>query len=167
MDVSLSELREMVMDTEAWSAVIHGVTKSRTRLSDRTELNWILESKNCWDLNFEPRPPVDCLFHNLIFWAKILQIRSDQLLSHVQLFVTPWITALQASLSITNSPSSLKLMSIESVMPSSHLILCRPLLRLFSYLLTVKQYDNKEHGMFLFIFWWLLLCILKWIDNFK
>ena len=53
---------------------------------------------------------------------------SVQSLSHVRLFATPWITARQASLSITNSRSSLKLMSIESVMPSSHLILCRPLL---------------------------------------
>ena len=53
-----------------------------------------------------------------------------QSLSHVQLFVTPWIAIRQASLSITNSRSSLKLMSIESVMPSSHLILYRPLLLL-------------------------------------
>ena len=55
---------------------------------------------------------------------------SVQSLSRVQLFVTSWITAHQASLSITNSQSSPKLMSIESVMPSSHLILCRPLLLL-------------------------------------
>ena len=53
-------------------------------------------------------------------------INSVQLLSHVQLFATPWIAACQASLSITNSQSLLKLMSIESVMPSSHLILCSP-----------------------------------------
>ena len=53
---------------------------------------------------------------------------SVQLLSHVQLFATLWTTARQASLSITNSQSLLKLMSIESVMPSNHLILCRPLL---------------------------------------
>ena len=53
-----------------------------------------------------------------------------QLLSRVQLFATPLIAAHQASLSITNSRSSPKLMSIESVMPSSHLILCRPLLLL-------------------------------------
>jgi len=51
-----------------------------------------------------------------------------QSLSHVRLFATPWIAARQASLSITNSQSSLKLMSIESVMPSSHLILCHPLI---------------------------------------
>ena len=56
------------------------------------------------------------------------QFSSVQLLSRVRLFATPWIAARQASLSITNSQSLLKLMSIESVMPSSHLILCRPLL---------------------------------------
>ena len=55
---------------------------------------------------------------------------SVQSLSHVCLFATPWIAACQASMSITNSRSSLKLMSIESVMPSSHLILCHPLLLL-------------------------------------
>ena len=53
---------------------------------------------------------------------------SVQSLSRTRLFTTPWITARQASLSITNSQSSLRLMSIESMMPSSHLILCRPLL---------------------------------------
>ena len=55
---------------------------------------------------------------------------SAQSLNGVRLFATPWIAARQASLSITNSQSLLKLMSIESVMPSSHLILCRPLLLL-------------------------------------
>ena len=58
------------------------------------------------------------------------QFSSVQLLSRVWLFVTPWIAAHQASLSITNSRSSLKLTSTESVMPSSHLILCHPLLLL-------------------------------------
>ena len=59
-----------------------------------------------------------------------IQFSSVQSLSCVQLFATPWIIARQASLSITNSRSSLRLMSIESVIPSSHLILCRPLLLL-------------------------------------
>ena len=58
------------------------------------------------------------------------QIRSDQSLSRVRLFATPWIAARQASLSNINSRSSLRLTSIESVMPSSDLILCRPLLLL-------------------------------------
>ena len=59
---------------------------------------------------------------NIIHYS--VQFSSVQSLSHVRLFATPWIAARQASLSITNSQSSLKLMSIESVMPSSHLILC-------------------------------------------
>ena len=58
----------------------------------------------------------------------ISSVSSVQSLSRVQLFETPWTVAHQASLSITNSRSSLKPMSIESVMPSNHLILCRPLL---------------------------------------
>ena len=65
---------------------------------------------------------------NLIFLMVLtVQFSSFQLLSHVRLFVTPWIAARQASLSITNSRSSLKLTSIELVMPSIHLILCHPL----------------------------------------
>ena len=59
-----------------------------------------------------------------------VQFSSFQSLNRVRLFATPWIAACQASLSITNSRSSLRLTSIESVMPSSHLILCRPLLLL-------------------------------------
>ena len=59
-----------------------------------------------------------------------VQFSSIQSLSRVRLFETPWVAARQASLSITNAWSSLRFMSIESVMPSSHLILCRPLLLL-------------------------------------
>jgi len=74
--------------------------------------------------------------HLLISWLQSpsevilssVQFSSIQSLSRVRLFATPWIAARQASLSITNSWSSLRLTSIESVMPSSHLILCRPLL---------------------------------------
>ena len=69
---------------------------------------------------------------------------SVQLLSHVQLFVTPWTTARQASLSITNSWSSLRLMSIESVMPSSHLILCHPLLLLPSIFPSIRVFSNES-----------------------
>ena len=66
----------------------------------------------------------------ILKFIKCYQFSSVQSLSRVQLFVTPWIAVLQASLSITISQSSLRLTSIESVMPSSHLILCRPLLLL-------------------------------------
>ena len=65
-----------------------------------------------------------------VFQAIVPQFSLVQSLSRVRLFTTPWIAACQASLSITNSRSSLRLMSVESVMPSSHLILCRPLLLL-------------------------------------
>ena len=63
-----------------------------------------------------------------LFSITSYQFSSVQSLSHVQLFATPWIVARQASLSITHSRSLPKLMSFESVMPSNHLILCRPLL---------------------------------------
>ena len=67
-----------------------------------------------------------------------------QLLGHVRLFATPWSAACQASLSIANSQSLLKFMSIESVMPSSHLILCRPLLLPPSILPSIWVFSNES-----------------------
>ena len=72
------------------------------------------------------------------------RVSSVQSLSRVQLFVTPWITARQASLSITNSQNLLKLTSIESVMPSSHLILCRPLLLLPPIPPSIRVFSNES-----------------------
>ena len=69
---------------------------------------------------------------------------SVQLLSRVRLFATPWTAAHQASLSITNSPSSPKPMSIELVMPSNHLILCRPLLLLPSIFPSIRVFSNES-----------------------
>ena len=66
-----------------------------------------------------------------------------QSLSCAQLFVTPWTAACQASLSITNSQSSPKLMSIELVMPSNHLILCHPLLLLPSIFPSIRVFSNE------------------------
>ena len=71
-------------------------------------------------------------------------VSSVQSLSHIRLFVAPWTAACQASLSITNSRSLLKLMSIESVMPSNHLILCRPLLLLPSIFPSTKVFSNES-----------------------
>ena len=71
-------------------------------------------------------------------------ISSVQSLSHVQLFVTPWTAACQAFLSITNSWSLLKLMSSESVMPSNHFILCRPLLLLPSIFPSIRVFSNES-----------------------
>ena len=73
-----------------------------------------------------------------------LQFSSVHSLSHVWLFATPWITARQASLSITISWSSLKLTSIELVMPSSHLILCRPLFLLLPIPPSIRVFSNES-----------------------
>ena len=75
---------------------------------------------------------------------KFLQFSSVQSLSCVRLFATPWIAARQASLSITNSRSSPRLTSIQSVMPSSHLILCRPLLLLPPIPPSIRVFSNES-----------------------
>ena len=109
--------------------------------------------------------PLDCEFisaacyththtHKPLKWGRMAwggwsllptgKLSSVQWLSRVQLFATPWIAACQASLSIKISQSSLKLMSIESVMPSSHLILCHPLLLLPSILQASRSFPLSQ-----------------------
>ena len=81
------------------------------------------------------------------FYSPTLNIytfSSVQLLSHVQLFATPWAAACQTSLSNTNSQSLPKLMSIESMMPSNHLILCCPLLLLPSIFSSIRVFSNES-----------------------
>ena len=81
---------------------------------------------------------------NLLYARNINQFSSVQSLSCIWLFETPWTAAHQASLSITNSWSLLKLMSIESVMPSNHLILCRALLLLPSIFPSIRVFSNES-----------------------
>ena len=141
MGMSLSKLREMVKNREAWCAAVHGVTKSRTRLSDWTTTTTItfqgIPSGSV--LNNLPANARDAGDSDLILGSGrssgILKssLSSAQSLSHVRLFVTPWTAAHQASLFFTISPSLLKLMSIESVMPSNHLIFCSPFSSCFQY----------------------------------
>ena len=96
---------------------------------------------------------------HLVFGRKAMtNLRSDQSLSRVRLFGTPWIAAHQTSLSITNSRSSLRLRSIESVMPSSHLILCHPLLLLPPIPPSIRIFSN-ESTLRQFCFW---ICYLGW-----
>ena len=83
-------------------------------------------------------------FSTLLILVKLLLFSSVRLLSCVQLFVTPWIAAHQASLSITNSWSLLKLMSIASVMPSNHLSLCFPLLLMPSIFPSIRILSNES-----------------------
>ena len=80
----------------------------------------------------------------ILIFAHKIQIRSVQLLSSVQLFATLWTAASQASLSITNSWSLPKLMSIESVMPSNHLILYHPLLLPSSIFPSIRVFSNES-----------------------
>ena len=84
------------------------------------------------------------LLSGIIHWSTSIQFSSVQSLSHVWLFATPWTTARQASLSITNSRSPPKPMSIESVMPSSHLILSHPLLLLPSIYPSIRVFSNES-----------------------
>ena len=84
------------------------------------------------------------LLKGTAFFQFIYQFSSVQSLSRVRLFATPWISACQASLSITNSQSSLKLMPVESVMPASHLILCCPLLLLPPIPLSIRAFSNES-----------------------
>ena len=80
----------------------------------------------------------------LVYFRYKIVLQSVQSLSLVQLFVIPWTAAHQASLSLTNSQSLTKLMSIESVMPSNHLILCHPLLLLPSILCSIRIFSNES-----------------------
>ena len=96
----------------------------------------------------------------------LAQFSSVQLLSCVQLFATPWIAARQASLSITNSRSSLRLMSIKSVMPSSHLILGRPLLLLPPIPPSIRVFSNEStHCMRWPKYWGFSFSIIRGFSN--
>ena len=84
------------------------------------------------------------ILYGLIAQRKNIQFSSVQFLSHVRLFETPWTAACQASLSVTSSRSLPKHMSIELVMPSNHLILCRPLLLLPSIFSGIRVFCNES-----------------------
>ena len=123
-------------------------------------LYWQAESWKRWgrDLLLVIMPPVlfiiiknyICLYVCVCVCVRHFQFSSVQSLSRVQLFATPWTAACQASLSISNSWSLLKLMSIELVMPSNHLILCHPLLLLPSIFPSISVFSSES---VLFIRW--------------
>ena len=112
---------ENSMDRGAWEA-------TRSMWSQRVRHNWATDHSH-----------THTLLENLMGSCS-----SVQSLSRVRLFVTPWIAAHQASLSITNSRSLLKLMPIESVMPSSHLIFCHPLLLLPPIPPSIRAFSNES-----------------------
>ena len=111
--------------------------------------NKVLYKKNCANYKALYKHSVIVLLYRYCKMFLFFQFSSVQWLSHVPLFATPWTTARQASLSITNSRSSLKLMSIESVMPFSHFILCHPLPLLPSILPNIRVFKwvSSSHQM--------------------
>ena len=170
MDVSLSEFRELVMDRKAWRTAIHGVSKSRTWVSDWTELNWadsllflvisnilfeIINSKSnekafgklllyILAIIYVYLCMLRCWNHKRFQFSSVQFSSVAQLCPTVGVFATPWIAALQSSLSITSSQNSLKLMSIKLVMPSNYLILCRPFLLLPSIFPSIRVFSNES-----------------------
>ena len=112
----------------------HAISKLRLRISETCKAQTAISSRSrIWISTESP------------------QFTSVQSFSHVQLFATPWTATCQAFLSITNSHSLLKVMSIESVMPSNHLILCCPLLLLPSIFPRIRVFSNES---VLHIKWW-------------
>ena len=123
--------------------------------------HWLLDSGTNCPISFRSGPHPACTTH-LVKWTILpvwgqlswrmvlswalpgLSVSPVQLPSRVQLFATPWTSALQASLSITNSRSLLKLMSVESGMPSNHLILYRPLLLQPSIFPSISVFSNES-----------------------
>ena len=150
MDMSLSKLQEMVKDRKARQAAVHGVRKSWTWLSNWTTTNINYVQMYHQQLRVHSPGSVTVtteMFLNIFITPKrnplpVNQFSSIQSISRVRLFATPWTAARQASLSITNSRSLLKLMSIESEMPSNHLILCHPLLLMPSIFPSINVFSS-------------------------
>ena len=121
----------------AWRVTVHGVANSQSWLRFTFSLSCLnscifnllhhYKISNCWKFADSFLIHYSEVFVAVVVWVLVsAQFSSVQLLSHVWLFATPWTAPRQASLSITNSQSLLQLMSIESVMPSNHLILSSP-----------------------------------------
>ena len=119
------------MDRGTWQATVHGVTRVIHDWATNTSTFFtILSWTNVW--NSKEKGEVS------------VQFSAVQSISRVQLFMTPWTATCQASLSITNSQSLLKLMPIESVRPSSQLILCHPLLLQPSIIPSIRVFSNES-----------------------
>ena len=121
---------ENSMDRGAWWATVHEITKSLTLLSKIWV--WTTDSGQFSVISVKS----ECGLQ--------IPVSSVQSFNRVLLLAPPWPAARQASLSITNSRSLLKLMTIESVMPSNHLILCRPLLLLPSIFSSIRVFSNES-----------------------
>ena len=113
--------------------------QNKSLLKNKQKINLYYLKRHIWLIY-----TLDFKYFKTVYTLINVSLSLLQLLSRVQLFATPWTAALQASLSITNSWSLLKLMSIESVMPSNHLILCRPPLPLPSIIPSIRVFSNDS-----------------------
>ena len=134
------------MDCSPPGSSVHGIFQGR--LLEWVSNYWSYSRGSSWP--WDQTSCVSCIdrwiilpLHHLRSLLIGVQFSSVQSLSSVRLFMTPWIVARQASLSITNSQSLVKLMPIESVMPSSHLILCRRLLLLPPIPPSIRVFSNE------------------------
>ena len=134
---------------------VHGILQARI-------LEWVARHFSRGSSQPRDRTQVFCIVGGFFVLDQFISVQS---LSHVQLFATPWNTACQASLSTTSSWSLLKLTSIESVMPSNHLILCHPLLLLPSIFPSNKVFSNEsvlcihQHSLQGDQKYWILYCL--------
>ena len=164
MDMNLCKLWETVEGRETRCAAVHGVTKSWTRLSDWTIMYMCVYMYVCihiWYIYVYIQHThiymvclnkciLNSLFYTLLLVFNDASWRSSCIClyqfsrSVMSDSVTPWTAACQASLSITNSQSLLRLMSIKSVMTSNHLILCHHLLLLPSILPSIRVFSNES-----------------------
>ena len=130
------------MDCSLPGSSIHGIFQARVLEWDATAFpgTWLAMVANFNSLLISNKPTLAGEITGSVFFFS----QSVQSLSHIRLFATPWTAALQASLSFTISQSLLKLMSIRSVMPSNHPILCCPLLLLPSIFPSIRVFSNES-----------------------
>ena len=144
------------MDRRAWWATVHGVanrldmTLPQKQQHKHLDQNSHLCPISCNSFKKSSLYYTSWLSYSggSFYWGYLISLStwfgSVQSFSHLWLFTTPWLAARQASLSITNSRSSPKPMSIESVMPSNHLILYHPLLLLLSIFPSIRSFSNES-----------------------
>ena len=136
------DIREQKLSYRGWQGQDRTVGTWCHYASDEIKPGTVLLPNLC-EIIDSPVSKFLLLFNEMVHISSV-QFSSVQSLTHVWLFATPWIAAHQASLSITNSWNSLRLMSMKSVMPSNHLILCHPLLLLLSVFPSIRVFSNES-----------------------